>query len=387
MQKSNIAKLAVRRPAALFSAALYAMGTLGGMSALVGWTAPALAQTPATRMAQIDKPPTLQENAPDRYIVEKGDTLWGIAGKFLKEPWRWPDLWNMNRDTIRNPNRIFPGDVLVLDRSRTQLSLQKPDTVKLSPQVRSEPLPPAEAIPPIPARAIEPFLTQPLVIEANGLASAARIVGTQESRVNLGTGGVAYVAGIGQPAPNQASQLWNVYRPGKNLVDPDTKAFLGVEAIFLGTAKVVRAGELATVEIVNSRQEISIGDYLVRANPPVVGNYLPHAPKSYLQGKIIGMYNGLPTSEGGASSIVAINLGRRDGLESGHVMSILRAGAYAVDPASTKSRDTAPAFKLPDERYGTLMVFRTFEAVSYALVMNSSRPVSPADLVQTPPSQ
>ncbi|MFM9971804.1 MAG: LysM peptidoglycan-binding domain-containing protein, partial [Burkholderiales bacterium] len=199
----------------------------------------------------------LKEDAPDRYVVEKGDTLWSIATKFLKEPWRWPELWKLNQEQIKNPNRIFPGNIIILDRSAGgRLSLGNP--IRLSPQVRIEPLP-DDAIPAIRASVIEPYLVQPLVIEADGLNNAPRIVATEESRVNLGPGGLAYVSGIG----SSKEVNWQFYRPGKPIIDPDTKRTLGFEAIFLGSGKLTKAGEPATIQIVTARQEISTGDRLV----------------------------------------------------------------------------------------------------------------------------
>jgi hypothetical protein len=377
MSKSSIANSGLRNSGFASSVAWprAALAILAG-----AW----LAMAPMRSFAQA-APPTMQDNAPDRYIVEKGDTLWGISGKYLKEPWRWPELWRMNRDQIANPNRIYPGDVLVLDRSKTPPELSRASTVKLSPQVRVGPLQGGmgdQAIPAIPARYIEPYLSQPLVIEEGGLAAAPRIVSAEESRVYLGTGNIAYVTGIAPTGSGAA--LWNIYRPGKTLIDPDTGKPVGVEAIFLGTARVVRSGEPATIEILTSKQEIGVGDRLVPADAAGITSYVPHAPKVGVHGRIIGLYDGLPTSETGANSIIAINRGKRDGLEQGNVLALLRAGAIVPDPESDKSRDTAPKIQLPDERYGLVFVFRVFEGVSYALVMESSRPVDPADIVQTP---
>lgn len=321
----------------------------------------------------------LQDNAPERYVVQRGDTLWSIATRFLKEPYRWAELWKMNQEQIKNPNRIYPGDVLVLDRSAATPQLTLVDTVKLSPEVRAQDLS-RQPIPAIPPKAIEPFLTQPLVIEAGGLDKAPRIVATEESRVHLGPGGIAYATGLG----TQPAATWQVYRPGSPLVDPVSKAVLGHEAILLGTARVRREGDPATIEIVAATQEISTGDRLVATRPVDLKQYIPRPPQTFIQGRIIGLYNGLATSETGRDAIVAINKGKRDGVEDGHVLAIARAGAKVADPQSDKSRDAAPSFQLPDERYGTLYVFRVFDAVSYGLVMDSARPIAPADIVQTP---
>jgi hypothetical protein len=322
----------------------------------------------------------LQDNAPDRYIVEKGDTLWGIASKFLKDPWRWPEIWRLNQDQIRNPHRIYPGDVIVLDRTKSPAQLAvSGGTIKLAPQVRVEPLP-EQAIPSIPPKFIEPFLSQPLVIEEGGLQQAPRIVGTQEGTVYLGAGNVAYVSGIGE----SKEANWQIFRQGRPLVDPDTNKTLGFEAIFLGTARVLSLGEPATMRIVTSTQEISQGDRLIPAGPAVMNQYAPHPPKSFVSGRIIAVLGGLVNSEGGKNSIVSINKGSLDGLEMGHVLAIMRTGATIPDPQSALSRDYAPQIRLPDERYGLAFVFRVFGSVSYALIMDSSRPVVPGDFVRTP---
>lgn len=323
----------------------------------------------------------LQDGAPDRYIVEKGDTLWGIAAKFLKDPWRWQDVWRLNQDQIKNPHRIYPGDVIVLDRSKSppQLAMAPVSAEKLSPRVRVENLA-AEAIPSIPPKAIEPFLTQPLVIEEGGLERAPRIVGTQEGSVYLGAGGVAYASGMGDSKePN-----WQLFKPGRPLVDPDSGRMLGVEAIYLGTARLLRSGEPATVHIVSSTQEISAGDRLLPAGPMTINQYAPHTPKSVISSRIIGIVGGLANSEGGRNSIVSINKGSLQGLEKGHVLALVRTGRAVPDPQSSVSRDTAPKIRLPDERYGLAFVFRVFGNISYALVMDSSRPVAPGDFLLAP---
>jgi len=324
--------------------------------------------------------PKLQENAPDRYVVAKGDTLWSIAAKFLKDPWRWAELWRLNEDQVKNPHRIHPGDVIVLNRTKSpaQLSVSV-STVKLSPQVRVEPLA-AQAIPSIPFKHIEPFLSRPLVIEEGGLQKAPRIVGTQEATVYLGAGGVAYVSGLGESKETN----WHVFRQGRALVDPDTNRTLGFEAIFLGTARIMSLGEPATMRIINSSQEISQGDRLLPAGAPVINQFAPHPPKGFIGGRVIAVFGGLLNSEGGKNSVVSINKGSLHGLEMGHVLAIARTGATIPDPQSTVSRDSAPQIRLPDERYGFAYVFRVFDSVSYALIMDSSRPVAPGDFLLTP---
>lgn len=315
----------------------------------------------------------LQDNAPDRYTVVKGDTLWGIAGRFLKDPWKWPQIWKMNRHEIRNPHRIYPGDVIVLDRNGPSLRLLSAahPTVKLSPQVRSEPT--DQSIPSISPADIGPFLSQPLVIEENGLDKAPRIVSAEENRMMLGAGNIAYASGI----PGGSDTQWQIYRPGKALVDPDTKEVLGYEALYLGHAALMREGSPATIRITKSTEEIGIGDRLVAAPPVSFPAYVPHAPDSQIHGRIIAAQGGL--SEFGQNAIVAINKGTRDHIEVGHVLALYRTGETVKAPDTPEGKVT-----LPNERYGLVFVFRTFDKVSYALVVQTSRAVKLLDMVQTP---
>ena len=322
-------------------------------------------------------PLALKPNAPDRYVVVPGDTLWGIAERFTDSPWRWPELWNMNKDQIRNPHRIYPGNVILIDRSRGQLALA--GTVKLSPRVRTESTAGA-GIPSIPQQAIEPFLSRPLLIEPDGIDHAPRIVALDERRVVVGDGGKAFVTGMGDS--KEAS--WNLYRRGKALVDPDTSLTLGYEAIYLGTAKVLQAGEPATIELASVTQEIGVGDRLVPAGRAEIVQYAPHAPAANVQGRVVSIHGGLDTvGEAGRHSIIALNRGKADGLELGHVLALYRHRGTVVDRTGPKDAPAA-VVQLPDERYGLAFVFRVFERVSYALVMNVSRPVSPRDVVRTP---
>lgn len=350
----------------------------------------------------------LQENAPDRYVVVKGDTLWSISGKFLKDPWRWPEIWHMNEDQIHNPQRIYPGNIIVLDRSKGQPQLKLATPVlmeKLDPKARVEQV--GAIVPSIPPGIIEPFLSRPLIIEKAGLEYSPRIVATQEDRVYLGAGSKAYAVGIDDPKQT----LWHVYRPGKALIDPDNRDVLGHEAIYLGTARVTREGNPTTIEIVSSTQEIGRGDRLVPAARALPLSYAPHAPENFLQGRVLEIYG--EGTEGGPGSIIAISRGTRDGVEIGDVLALYRYGKYFDDTAPTKSNQPAPKpsamaegasfssgagptptqkstgsktvrLKMPDERYGLVFVFRVFDRVSYALVMDVSRPVLSNDVVQSP---
>ncbi|MEO8145953.1 MAG: LysM domain-containing protein [Betaproteobacteria bacterium] len=319
----------------------------------------------------------MKPDAPERYVVVPGDTLWSIAQRYTDSPWRWPELWNLNKDQIKNPHRIYPGNVIVLDRARGSLALA--DTVKLSPKVRAESTAQA-AIPSIPPAIIEPFLTRPLVIEADGLDNAPTIVATEESRVILETGNRAFVRGLG----DSRETTWFVYRRGPALVDPDTKTTLGYEAIYLGTARVVRNGDPAVIQLTSVTQEVGVGDKLVAAGKPDVPTYAPRAPSANVKGRIISLY-GRDTRVGeyGNQSVIAINLGKSQGIEVGNVVALYRPGATVADASRPTGTSAAPLV-LPNERYGIAFVFRVFDRVSYALVMTISKPVNKLDLVQNP---
>jgi hypothetical protein len=346
--------------------------------------AAALAAT--SLMAQQRPDVKLQDNAPDRYVVVPGDTLWGIAGKFIKDPWRWPEIWKLNQDEIRNPHRIYPGDVIVLDRSGAQPELRmgdnvRGDTIRLSPRVRSEDTG-EQAIPSIPPSVIEPFLSRPLVIEPDGLDRAPRIIAAQADRVYLGPGDVAYVSGIKDA---KLDSLWQIYRPGDPLIDPDSQKTLGYEAVYLGDSRVIRTGDPATILIFAAQQEIGQGDRLVATGPITLNVYAPHAPTASIEGRIIATRGGL--RETGPQNVVILNKGRSDGLEPGHVLALLRLGRNNLERMPSPKwfgADTVVETKLPDERYGLAFIFRTFDRVSYALVMSASRPVLIEDVVTTP---
>lgn len=327
-------------------------------------------------------PLALKPDAPERYVVVPGDTLWGISTRYTDSPWRWPELWGMNREQIQNPHLIYPGMVLLLDRTRGTLSIAgAPDagTVKLTPRVRAESLARLE-IPSIPPSAIEPFLTRPLVIEPDGLDKAPTIVGTQQDRVILSAGNTAYVRGIAE----SKEETWYVYRRGPALVDPDTNRTLAYEAIYLGTAQLTRPGEPATVVLTSAVQEINAGDKLVAAGRAQAINYAPHSPATHISGRVMGIYGGVSkVGEAGPLQIISINRGRADGIEIGHVLALYSLGGTVRDTSKPATTPDA-LIKLPDERAGLAFVFRIFDRVSYALVMHVTRPVSPLDVVRTP---
>ena len=361
---------------------------------------------------------TLQKNHPDRYTVVKGDTLWGISGKFLKDPWQWPKVWKMNRAEIKNPHRIYPGDVVVLDNSSgsPQLSLLH-ETVTLQPGAVEEPLE-KEAIQTIAPNVIGPFLSQPLLIENGQLDTAPRIIAGPDNRVILSAGTRVYVNSI-----KEGDGLhWNVYRPGEQLTDPDTKEVLGTEAIYLGDVNIARFGAPATGDIVRAKEEIFTKDRLVVSQEEFKSSFVPHAPETQINGRIMRIYGGV--AEGGPNTVVSINRGKKDGLEEGHVLAINRYGRVIKDP-EYKDQNTNKVVpeekklkelnfdvktgadgkkivnfekeakqsqtvlqpgevKLPDERVGLLMIFRTFDRISYGLIMSTSDAIYTLDSVQTP---
>ena len=324
---------------------------------------------------QSDTAPQIRSDAPDQYIVVKGDTLWDISGKFFKDPWRWPYIWGMNKTAIKDPHWIYPGETILLDRVNGTLSVGNgistgsDNIVKLSPQVRAGDST-QNAILSIPSKAIEPFLSQPLVVADKALASAPKLVGLPEERVIVGTGDVAYAKGLDE---GQGSK-WQVYRPGKTFVDPETKEVLGHEANYLGAVEVRKFADISTVVVTESKQEINIGDRLVAPDATVSRSYLPRAPDSKFNASVISIYGGV--SQAGQNTVITLNKGERDGLQSGHVLALTSKGRVV--------KNEGKSLTLPDEEYGLVFVFRVFEKVSYALVMQTRLPVQLLDHAVTP---
>lgn len=317
----------------------------------------------------------LVDNPPERHIVVQGDTLWSIAGQFMKEPWRWPEIWRFNKDQIKNPHLIYPGDIVVLDISSgsPRLRLAKPlKQEKATPKIYSEAL--QKQIPSIPVNLIGPFLSKPLIIEADALHNVPRISATQEQRVYVGHGDTAFVNSI----PDAKIVNWSVYRPANAIKDPETNAILGYEAFDLGTARLVQPGTPAIIKITTAVQEIGRGDHLVPNDKPSMFAYVPQAPEININARVIAMYGGL--AEGGQYSIVSLTRGAADGVKVGHVLSLNRKRtSYGYDDQN-KRVETA----IPDERYGLVFVFRTFKNISYALVMEAAKPVLVGDSLRNP---
>lgn len=331
-----------------------------------------LAVTAGLTFAQ--EPIELADNAPDRHIVVKGDTLWGISGKFLKQPWRWPEVWRLNKGQIKNPHLIYPGDIVLLDLSGgvPRLTVAKPINEKISPRVHGEAL--ANAIPSIPPNAIEAFISQPLIIDADGLNSAPRIVATQEDRVYVGAGDTTYANGI----PDAKTINWSIFRPGKPLKHPETQEIMGYEAFYLGTAKLTKPGEPATLTVTASKEEIGRGDRLAPAPLTKLESYVPHKPDGAIDARVMSIYSGV--DEAGKFAVVSLTQGKDAGLEIGHVLALFRkrySDGYDDDNRRVRT-------ELPEERYALAFVFRVFDRIAYALVMESTRSVIVGDKVRNP---
>lgn len=332
-----------------------------------------LAVTAVTAFAT--EPLKLADNVPDRHVVVKGDTLWGISGKFLKEPWRWPEIWNLNREQIRNPHLIYPGDIVYLDYvdGQPRLRLGKPMAGKLSPGVHEERL--GQEIPAIPREAVEPYISQPLVVEPDALNDAPRIIATEESRVIVGNGDEIFVLGI---SDDQNQPKWHIYRPGVPLKDPVTQEVLGFEAFFLGTARMKQRGEVSILEVLASKEEILKGDLLLPADFPDLKSYVPRRAEQEISGLVMSVYGGV--SAGGRNSVITLNRGSRDGVEVGHVLGLF-------SKRSTLYRDKEgrnQVMLLPEQRYGLVFIFRTFDRVAYGLVMEASHPLAIGDAIRNP---
>ncbi len=362
----------------------------------------------AAAQGQSSSDTTIKADAPDRYTVQRGDTLWGISGRYLEKPWNWPKLWDMNREQVRNPHRIYPGDVLVLDRTTGQLRV---DSVKLSPGVRREDI--SQAVPTIEPGAISAFVSRPMVVSETELENSPRIMATEENRVAVGAGNMAFAKGLSK----EKGVAWQIYRRGEKLVNPDTGETLGYLALYLGEARVRQFGEVSRLEIMSSTQEIYTDDRLLPVGKEVPQfAYVPRAPTTKIQGRVIALNHNI--WETGKYFVVSLSKGAKDGLEVGHVLALHRSQNAArynlrtsplygrAGPTGDETRRTyyesrltprdGPVYpvtsplddselaNLPDETYGLVMVFRTFDRASFALVMDSKRPVAISDIVTTP---
>ena len=362
----------------------------------------------AVQVAQTGVPLSeLAANAPDTYTVKRGDTLWAISGLFLKRAWRWPELWGMNLDDIKNPHLIYPGQQLHLEKVNGRATLRTRasamgggplGTVRLSPRTRYEELV-SDALPTLKSHLIEPFLAEPLIIDENALKLAPRLVATQEGRVLLTGGDRAYARGEGGAAlvdePGKRQKVFRVFRNATPLKHPVTGEVLGYEAQYVGKALLVRGESTedsidkegkprtdivpATVDIVAAKEEIRVGDRLLPEPPQQLLSYVPRAPGGAVDARIVSVY-GNAVVNAGQNQVVVVSRGTRDGVEIGHVMAILKDGPRLID----KTDPARVELKLPNERNGLLMVFRTFDKLSYALILEITDGVKVGDRVVNP---
>ncbi|MBV8658096.1 MAG: LysM peptidoglycan-binding domain-containing protein [Burkholderiales bacterium] len=325
----------------------------------------------------------LQDNAPERYVVVKGDTLWGISGKFLKDPWKWPQIWNMNKEEIENPHWIYPGDVIVLDRSGGEPRLRllgnaandaaRAKVLAAGPHVRVTPLEDS-ASPAIPRELIEPLLAEPLVVDAADFTKAPRVAQLPDERVTATLKDKFYAVGVaGAPGDD-----WQVFEGGKEIHDPDTKELLGYEVTYAGDASTQIVADVSTLVVTKTTREVTIGDRLIPKFRHVFTNYVPHVPHTGIEGKVLSTYGGV--GDAGAYTTVLINRGEREGLHPGHVLFSYKAPRAVLTEAGKPDK----VLKAPAEKSGTIYIYRVFPKLAYGLVVESSQPIVRLDEVHTP---
>jgi hypothetical protein len=356
----------------------------------------------AQHVAQQGIPLTeLTPSAPDVYVVKRGDTLWGISGMYLKRPWRWPELWGMNLQAISNPHLIYPGQTLYLDKSGNLARLRtgaagkagEPETVRVSPRTRSDSLS-STALPTLKQHLIEPFLVEPLVVDAQTLEQAPRIVATVEDRVLMSASDRVYARGDAsnplRTDPGEPRQF-RVFRNAVPMKDPLTGDVLGYEAQYLGKAELVRGESFeesangkgavvseyvpASLDLISTNEEIRAGDRLLPAPARTYTSFAPHAPKMDVDARVVSIYGSSAVANAAQNQVIAINLGIQDGMEPGHVLNLLTKGSRIKDSTD----ESRTEIKLPSETNGMVMVFRTFERVSYALILDVRIPVRVGD--------
>jgi len=318
----------------------------------------------------------LRPDHPDSYVVVNGDTLWDISARFLTDPWRWPNIWYANPQ-VENPHLIYPGDTLRLvyiDGQPRIMVERGRQTHKLSPQGRITLL--DKAIPTIPLDAIAPFLTKPEIVDQETLDSAPYILDNMGERLATAKRDKVYVRGI---TDAQRGQGYSIVRRGEEYLDPKSGDLLGFEATYVGEAILKLNGDPASLIVSYSTREVLKGDLLLPSSDTTYdSHFFPRPPGNQVEGQILSVMDGV--NQVGLYNVVVINLGTQDGMETGHVLDIYEKGKEVKDHYSGK-RDMVT---LPDERAGVLMVFRTFDRLSYALVMYAERNMHVMDMVRTP---
>ena len=344
---------------------------------------------------------------PERYTVVKGDTLWDISKRFLRDPWLWPSVWHINPD-IRNPHLIYPGDIIVMyvvdgkpyitldgqaglqpdrvssggsmgdmGKKRRRMPVQtKPGlkVVKLSPSSRVSGI--HKAISTIPMSAIRAFLDRPRMVTNDELEDAAYIVSSYEEHLISGTGNRVYARELEDPVNN-----YNIVRPGIAYIDPEDNDVLGYEAIYLADAQLVKYDEdkPSTLIVTRAMREVLNNDRLIpHEEHEEMFQFTPRAPEQEVKGQIVSVFNGV--SQIGQHMVVVLNRGSEDGLAPGHVLAVIQKGALVKDSLKLIWTNV----ELPDERAGIMMVFKTYENVSYALIMEANRAMHIHDRFENP---
>ena len=328
------------------------------------------------RVGQTSQPVALNPDHPDRYVVERGDTLWGIAGRFLRDPWFWPEIWQVNPQ-IANPHLIFPGDVisLVYINGEPRLILERGRAERLSPRIREQRL--DDAIPTIPYDAIRAFLSRPTVIPGDRIDRMPYVFTSRHGNLLASAGQEVYVRGTNGAAQDR----YNVVNIGEPLVDPDDNAVVGYEGIHVGEGRISRSGDPATLFLEHTRREARRGDRLMPDTDIPTMNFFPRAPQQPVEGRVIHVTDGV--SMIGTWMVVVINRGERDGLEPGHVLQVYEAGRVERDTIGGTGL-FGQNVPLPDELAAQMMVFRTFVRISYGLVMEAYNEFRVHDIVRSP---
>ncbi|AWN73375.1 LysM domain-containing protein [Legionella anisa] len=326
---------------------------------------------------------SVKSDAPERYVVQHGDTLWGIAGRYLDNPWEWKELWQAN-PKIKNPNHLYPGAVLVLAYSgnRPYIKVLSNGTIKLSPNIR--PLPLDDPIPAIPLNEIRPFLNESLILDQDVINQAPYIVSLVGGHMLAGQGDKVYVKGLhpSRVLPVRGVPAYSVFRGGKDYVHPLTKELLGYRANLVANAELLAGGEPATILLTTINEGVKVEDSVMINNSSEFNlNFVPKAPQFLVKGFIIDMPNSMPggSIEGAIGGLVVVSLGARDGLEAGDVLAIYRKSRTVNDP-----KNSLFPIRLPPERIGEVMIFRVFTKTSFALIVRSTRPVYLLNLVANP---
>ena len=328
----------------------------------------------------------VQPNAPLHYTVKRGDTLWGIASMYLKDPWLWPEVWVINPQ-VPNPHLIYPGDTLALAygaNGQPQVTLEQAGAVRLDPRLRSAPL--DGSIPTIPYASIAAFLSRPTVMTSEEIRNAPYVVAFRDMHEIAGSGNEVYVRNLAAGAGENAR--FAVIHIAGPLRDPDDGKVVGYEGVYTATALLRRPGDPAKALLIDPARETLRGDRLLASDTSETpANFMPHAPANNIRGRILDVIAG--TAVVGTYDVVVINRGKRHGLEPGNVLLVQSEGDIVQDIFRNgheigNNAPFAPHVQLPDERTGTVLVFKVFDRVSYALVVGAADIMYVGDLVTSP---